>query len=109
MPDWITHIGLAHFVVVSVLLFVIGLVGVLTSRSVVRVLLLVELMFSAVNLNFLAFNNYLHPTGVLLGHVFSIFILTVSAAEVSVGLAIIIALYRARATADMEDYNLLKW
>jgi NAD(P)H-quinone oxidoreductase subunit 4L len=109
MPDWVTHIGLTHYVVISVLLFTIGLIGVMTSRSVVRLLLLVELMFSAVNLNFLAFNNYLHPNGPLLGHVFAIFILTVSAAEVSVGLAIIISLYRARATADMEDFNLLKW
>ena len=109
MPDWITHIGLTHYVVLAAVLFTIGLAGVITSRNVVRVLLLVELMFSAVNLNLLSFNNFLHPNAALLGQVFAIFVLTVSAAEASVGLAIIIALYRARSTADMEDYNLLKW
>lgn len=109
MPDWITHIGLTHYVVLATILFTIGLAGVMTSRNVVRVLLSVELMFSAVSINFVAFNNFLHPGAGLLGQVFTIFILTVSAAEASVGLAIVLALYRARATADMESYNLLKW
>ena len=89
MPDFITHIGLTHYVVIATLLFTIGLAGVMTSRNVVRVLMAVELMLSAVNI--------------------AIFVLTVSAAEASVGLAIVIALYRARATADMEDFDLLKW
>lgn len=109
MPDFITHIGLTHYIVVATVLFVIGLTGVLTSRNVVRVLLAVELMLSAVNINLVAFNNYLHMNTGLLGQVLAIFVLTVSAAEASVGLAIVIALYRARATADVEDYNLLKW
>lgn len=109
MPDFITHIGLTHYIVVATILFVIGLTGVLTSRNVVRVLLAVELMLSAVNINLVAFNNYLHMNTGLLGQVLAIFVLTVSAAEASVGLAIVIALYRARATADVEDYNLLKW
>lgn len=109
MPDWVAHIGLTHYVVLAAILFTIGLTGVMTSRNVVRVLLSVELMFAAVNLNLVTFNNFLHPGGALLGQVFAIFVLTVSAAEASVGLAIIIALYRARATADMEDFNLLKW
>jgi NAD(P)H-quinone oxidoreductase subunit 4L len=85
------------------------LVGVLTNRNVVRVLMAVELMLSAVNINLVAFNNYLHTGTGLMGQAFAIFILTVSAAEATVGLALVIALYRARATADMEDYNLLKW
>ncbi|MCE3234638.1 MAG: dehydrogenase subunit [Vampirovibrio sp.] len=109
MPDFITHIGLTHYIVVATVLFVIGLTGVLTSRNVVRVLLAVELMLSAVNINLVAFNNYLHLDTGLLGQVLAIFVLTVSAAEASVGLAIVIALYRSRATADVEDYNLLKW
>ncbi len=109
MPDFVTHIGLNHYVILATLLFVIGLAGVITSRNVVRVLMSVELMLSAVNLNFVAFNNYLHSGTGLLGQVFAIFVLTVSAAEASVGLAIVIALYRARATADMEQYDLLKW
>jgi NAD(P)H-quinone oxidoreductase subunit 4L len=109
MPDFITHVGLTHYVVLAAILFVIGLTGVLTSRNVVRVLLAVELMLSAVTINLVAFNNYLHTGNGLLGQIFAIFVLTVSAAEASVGLAIVIALYRARATADMEDYTLLKW
>lgn len=109
MPDFITHIGLTHYIVIATLLFCIGLAGVITSRNIIRVLMSVELMFSAVNINLVAFNNYLHMDTGLLGQVFAIFVLTVSAAEASVGLAIVIALYRARATADVEDYNLLKW
>lgn len=111
MPDFITHVGLTHYIVLATILFVIGLIGVLTTRNVVRVLLAVELMLSAVTINLVAFNNYLHlhTSSDLLGQVFAIFVLTVSAAEASVGLAIVIALYRARATADMEDYTLLKW
>lgn len=109
MPDFITHIGLTHYIVVATVFFVVGLVGVLTGRNVVRVLMAVELMLSAVNINLVAFNNYLHTQTGLLGQVFAIFVLTVSAAEASVGLAIVIALYRARATADPEDYTLLKW
>lgn len=109
MPDFITHIGLTHYIIVATILFTIGLAGVLTGRNVVRVLMSVELMLSAVNINLVAFNNYSQTSDALLGQVFAIFVLTVSAAEASVGLAIVIALYRARATADMEDFNLLKW
>ena len=109
MPDFIVHVGLTHYIVLATVLFTIGLAGVLTSRNVIRVLLAVELMLSAVNINLVAFNNYLHADNGLLGQVFAIFVLTVSAAEASVGLAMVIALYRSRATADMEDYNLLKW
>ncbi len=108
MPDFITHVGLMHYVAVATLLFVIGLLGVLTNRNIIRVLLAVELMLAAVNINLVAFNNYLQP-GVLSGQVFAIFVLVVSAAEASVGLAMVIALYRARATADIENYNLLKY
>lgn len=102
------QVGLTHYVVLATLLFVIGLVGVLTSRNVIRVLIALELMLSAVNINLVAFNNYLAKDDHLTGQVFAIFILTVSAAEAAVGLAMILALYRYRATADIEDYDLLK-
>ena len=105
--EWLTPIGLTHYVVLATVLFVIGLYGVITSRNVIRVLLFVELMLNAVNINFAAFNNFINP-GDLSGQVFAVFILTVSAAEAAVGLAIVIALYRMRATTDMEDFNLLK-
>jgi NAD(P)H-quinone oxidoreductase subunit 4L len=109
MPDFVTQIGLNHYIILATLLFVIGLGGVLTSRNVVRVLMAVELMLNAVNINLVAFNNYLQPGDHLFGQVFAIFVLTVSAAEASVGLAIVIALYRSRATADVDKFDLLKY
>jgi NAD(P)H-quinone oxidoreductase subunit 4L len=107
MPEFITHIGLTHYVVLATILFTIGLLGVITSRNVVRVLMAVELMLNAVNINLVAFNNFVQPD-ILAGQVFAIFVLTVSAAEATVGLAIVIALYRAKSTVDMEKFNLLQ-
>lgn len=110
------EVGLTHYIVLATVLFTIGLVGVLTSRNVIRVLMCVELMLNAVNINMIAFNNYLGlgSPGMdglpqMSGQVFAIFILTVSAAEAAVGLAIVIAMYRNRKTVDMEKFNLLKW
>lgn len=113
MMESLFDVSLNHYLVLASVLFVIGFVGVTTSRNVVRVLMCVELMLNAVNINMVAFNNYLNPIALngeflLPGQVFSIFILTVSAAEAAVGLAIVIALYRQRATVDMEDFTLLK-
>lgn len=104
--SWLTNIGLTHYVILATVLFSIGLYGVLTSRNVIRVLMFVELMLNAVNINFAAFNNYTNP-GEVSGQIFAIFILTVSAAEAAVGLAIVISLYRMRDTVDMEDFTLL--
>lgn len=101
------EIGLYHYLVLAAILFTIGLYGVLSSRNAIRVLMCVELMLNAVNINLIAFNNYINM-GDLSGQVFSIFVLTVSAAEAAVGLAIIIAIYRKRSTVDMERFNLLK-
>lgn len=110
------EVGLTHYIVLATLLFGIGLVGVLTSRNVIRVLMCVELMLNAVNINMVAFNNFLGLGSIgqdglphMSGQVFAIFILTVSAAEAAVGLAIVIAMYRSRKTVDMEKFNLLKW
>jgi NAD(P)H-quinone oxidoreductase subunit 4L len=100
-------IGLMHYVILATCLFGIGLFGVMTSRNVIRVLMALELMFNAVNINFVAFNNFVHPDGIA-GQIFAIFILTVAAAEASVGLAIVIALYRGRATVDMDAFTMLK-
>lgn len=102
-----SHLGLYHFIVISTLLFSVGLYGVIASRNAIRVLMSIELMLNAVNLNMVAFNNYLHLQN-LSGQVFSIFILTVSAAEAAVGLSILIALYRLRTTVDMERFTELK-
>lgn len=102
------EVGLYHYIILATVLFSIGLLGVLKSRNVIRVLMCVELMLNSVNINLVAFNNYVHPD-VLAGQVFAIFVLTVSAAEACVGLAIVIAMFRSRKTADVEKLNLLKW
>lgn len=109
MPDFVTNIGLNHYIILATVLFSIGLLGVITSRNVVRVLMAVELMLNAVNINLVAFNNYVQPSEMLTGQTFAIFVLTVSAAEAAVGLAIVIALYRSRATVDIENFDLLKY
>ena len=73
-----------------------------------RVLMSIELLLNAVNLNLLAFSNYLDPDGIK-GQVFGIFVITIAAAESAVGLAIVLSIYRNRDTVDMEAFNLLKW
>jgi len=100
-------IGLFHYLVVSVLLFCIGFYGVLSSRNAIRMLMSVELMLNAVNINLVAFNNFMNLAQ-LNGQVFSIFVLTVSAAEAAVGLAILLALYRKTASVDVENFSILK-
>ncbi|MEL7086632.1 MAG: NADH-quinone oxidoreductase subunit NuoK [Cyanobacteria bacterium P01_A01_bin.3] len=99
---------LDFFLTVAAILFGIGIYGVVTSRNVVRVLMSIELLLNAVNLNFIAFSNFL-DSGSIRGQVFSVFVITVAAAEAAVGLAIVLSIYRNRSTIDMESFNLLKW
>jgi len=101
-------IGLEHFLILSAILFSIGLYGVLAKRNAVAILMSIELMLNAVNIALVAFWRYVAPT-LLTGQVFVIFIMVVAAAEVAVGLAIIIAIYRSRETVDAEKFNLMKW
>tara|TARA_B100000900_G_scaffold94983_1_gene78084 strand:- start:271 stop:591 length:321 start_codon:yes stop_codon:yes gene_type:complete len=101
-------IPLQGFLIVSSLLFCIGIWGLLNSRNAVRVLMSIELMLNAVNLNLMAFSAYV-DNNLIQGQVFSIFVITVAAAEAAVGLAILLSLYRNRVTVDMESFNLLKW
>ncbi|MEB3244915.1 MAG: NADH-quinone oxidoreductase subunit NuoK [Vampirovibrionales bacterium] len=105
--NWLTSIGLGHYLTVSFTLFAIGLLGVIGSRHIIRVLMSVELMLNAVNIALVAFNNAVQPNE-LSGQVFSIFVLTISAAEAAVGLALVIALYRAKATVDMNAFTTLR-
>lgn len=105
--DLFTDITIYHYLLLATALFVIGLMGLLTQRNVIRMLMCVELMLNAVNINFVAINNAVAPD-VLAGQVFAIFILTISAAEAAVGLAIIIALYRGMATVDVESFSKLR-
>ncbi|MGA1262701.1 MAG: NADH-quinone oxidoreductase subunit NuoK [Prochlorothrix sp.] len=99
---------LQYFLLLSAALFCIGVYGLVTSRNAVRVLMSIELMLNAVNLNLMAFSNYLDGVAIK-GQVFTVFVLTVAAAEAAVGLAILLAIYRNRDTVDMEQFNLLKW
>ena len=96
----------AHFIALSVILFVIGVVGVLIRRNAMVIFMCVELMLNAVNLAFVAFSR-MH--GNLDGQVIAFFVMVVAAAEVVVGLAILMAIFRARRSASVDDANLLKY
>ena len=99
---------LHHYLIVSALLFSIGLAGVVTRRNAILVLIGVELMLNAANLNFIAFWRY-GPTPELLGGLmFVLFSIGIAAAEAAVGLALVIAVYRHRKTANVEQMNMLK-
>jgi len=103
------HIGLEHYLILSAVMFSIGLYGALAKRNAVVILMCIEIMLNAVNITIVAFSRYLVPGVVLLtGHVFAIFIMTVAAAEAAVGLAIIIAIYRSRQSVDVEQADLMK-
>jgi len=107
-------IGLTHYLVLSAIVFTIGLYGALGKRNAVVILMSIELMFNAVNVAFVAVSRFLPPSaGVppinLSGQVFALFVITVAAAEASVALAIILAIYRARKTVSIDDLNLMKW
>jgi NADH-quinone oxidoreductase subunit K len=99
------NVGLEHYLVVSILLFCLGLLGVIVRRNLLVIYMSLELMLNAANLALVAFSRY---TDSLDGQVFVFFIITVAAAEVSVGLALIVALYRKRQTAHVEDLTMLK-
>ena len=96
----------SHFVALSVILFVIGAVGVLARRNALIIFMCVELMLNAVNLAFVAFAR-LH--GNLNGQVIAFFVMVIAAAEVVVGLAILTSIFRARRSASVDDANLLKY
>jgi NADH:ubiquinone oxidoreductase subunit K len=101
-------IPLSLYLILSAALFSIGLFGVLARRNAVAILLGVELMLNAVNINLVAFWRYLDPA-VMTGQVFAIIVFAVAAAEVAVGLGLIISVYRQRSTVVAEDIDLLKW
>ena len=101
-------IPIQAILIVSSVLFCIGIWGLLNSRNAVRVLMSIELMLNAVNINLMTFSSYT-DNNLIQGQVFTIFVITVAAAEAAVGLAILLSLYRNRVTVDMESFNLLKW
>jgi NADH-quinone oxidoreductase subunit K len=97
--------SLAHYLALSFLLFTIGVVGVLVRRNLLTVLMSIELMLNAVNLNLMAFSRQL---GDLNGQLFAIFVITVAAGEAAIGLAIIISLYRLKGSVNLDDASELK-
>ncbi len=101
-------LGLEHYLILSAILFCIGLYGALTKRNAVIILMCIELMLNAVNITMVAFSRYIVPE-LLTGQIFAIFIIVVAAAEVAVGLAIILAIYRGLETIDATKIDLMKW
>lgn len=99
-------ITLNHYLIASGLLFTIGLIGIITRRNALMILLAIELMLNAANLSFVAFSRYL---GQLTGQIFVFFIMIVAAAEVTVALAIIIVMARSRGVTDADALRTMKW
>ncbi len=99
-------VPLSWYLILSGILFTIGVIGVLTRRNAIVIFMCIELMLNAVNLSFVTFSRMLDSMD---GQIFVFFIMTVAAAEAAVGLAIIVALFRNKATVDVDDMNILKW
>ena len=100
------EIGLGHYLSVAAILFSLGIFGIFLNRkNVIIILMSVELMLLAVNINLIAFSAHLHD---LVGQVFALFVLTVAAAEAAIGLAILVVYFRNRGTIAVEDINLMK-
>jgi len=97
-----------HFLVLSGILFSLGVYGVLARRSAVLILMSVELMLQAVSINFIAFAVYLSPEA-FVGLIFAVFVIVVAAAEVGLMLAIILRIFRNRATANVDEVDLMRW
>ncbi|MBI3552774.1 MAG: NADH-quinone oxidoreductase subunit NuoK [Elusimicrobia bacterium] len=98
---------LAHYLTLSGLLFLIGIFGALTRRNIIGILMSIELVFNAANINLAAFNHFRHPGGVA-GQAVALFFITIAAAEVVVGLALVLAIYRNTDTVYVEEFSLLK-
>ncbi|CAN5520363.1 NADH-quinone oxidoreductase subunit NuoK [soil metagenome] len=99
-------IGLTHYLVVAAILFTMGVLGIFMNRkNIIVILMAIELILLAVNLNFVAFSAYLHD---LVGQVFAMFVLTVAAGEAAIGLAIPVIYFRGRGTIAVDDVNRMK-
>lgn len=105
MQSMFTNIGYSHFLILSALLFTIGVAGVLLRKNVLIIMMSIELMLNAANLSILTFAR-LH--GDLGGHSFAMVVIAVAAAEVAVGLAIVVAIFRGRRHVDVDKMNILK-
>ncbi|CAO3413886.1 NADH-ubiquinone oxidoreductase chain K (EC 1.6.5.3) [Azospirillum endophyticum] len=102
----IMEIGLGHYLTVSAIVFTLGVLGIFLNRkNVIIILMSIEMMLLAVNLNLVAFSTYLHD---LVGQIFAMIILTVAAAEAAIGLAILVVYFRNRGSIRVEDINMMK-
>lgn len=102
------ELKLVYFLIVSAVLFGIGIYGVLTKRHLIHVLLSVELILNSVLINLVAFSSFTTPDKIT-GQMFAVFVIVVAACEVGVGLAIIFSVYRKKKTVDINNVNILKW
>ncbi len=101
------EIGLAHYLTVAAILFTLGVLGIFLNRkNVIIILMSIELMLLAVNINLVAFSTILHKD--LVGQIFAMFVLTVAAAEAAIGLAILVVYFRNRGSIAVEDINMMK-
>jgi NADH-quinone oxidoreductase subunit K len=106
MDSGILHVGLSHYLTVSAILFTLGIFGIFLNRkNLIVILMSIELMLLAVNINFVAFSSFLND---LAGQVFTMLVLTVAAAEAAIGLAIVVVFYRNRRSIEVEDINQMK-
>lgn len=99
-------VPISHYLALSAVLFTIGMIGVLVRRNFIIILLAVEIMLNAANINLVAFSAQLHS---MIGQVFTVFVISVAAGEAAVGLGIIIVLFRRRVVTNVDEIHLLKW
>ncbi len=104
----IDKIGIEQFMILSTLMFFIGVYGFLVRKNLITMLMSVELILNAVNINFVAFNKFYYPQN-LQGHFFAMFVIAIAATEVAVAIAIIISLYRKIRTIDVEEVDEMKY
>ena len=102
------QVGLTHYLTVSALLFCLGLYAMLTRRNAVAILMGIELMLNAANVNLVAFNKFVAPAAVS-GQVFALVVITLAACEAGVGLALVMAAYRNLETIHVDEINVMKW
>lgn len=102
------QVGLTHYLVVSALLFCLGLYAMLTRRNAVAILMGIELMLNAANVNLVAFNKFVAPAAVS-GQIFALVVITLAACEAGVGLALVMAAYRNLETIHVDEINVMKW
>ena len=101
-------ITLEHYLILSALLFSIGVYGLITRNNAFRVLMSIEVILNAININFVAFAHYVDPL-LIKGQVFSLFIMAIAAAEAAIGLALLLLIYRNRLNIRMDSFSSLKW